>query len=120
MIEGFRLKVTSVELAKHCLSRALYHRRRAEEKSKELPGLKEAIGRIKSAEAAMRPGDVATMSKGSNIGYRVGDPVGDLERDIRDHSNKALVFDFFSDHLFDEDYDLGEEDLVRLEILRDR
>lgn len=112
MIDGFRLKFTSKELASHLTDRAKYHRRRAAEKGDQLPKLKEAMEHIKGSGAAT---SVANMSKG---GYHVEDPVADLERDIRNHENKVLVFDLFAGHLFDEDYDLKEEDLVRLEILK--
>ena len=50
--------------------------------------------------------------------YHSDDPVGDLEKDITEHINKALVFEFFSTHLFDDDYTLVESDLQRLEILK--
>lgn len=114
MIVGLKFRLTSKELAEHCTGRASYHRRKADEKSAELPGLKEAMERIKASAPAK---DVSHMSKG---GYLL-DPssaVDNLESDIRDHRNKALVFDFFAEHFFDEDYDLKEDDLVRLEILK--
>jgi hypothetical protein len=56
----------------------------------------------------------------SKSGYRLDteDVVDKLEGDIKDHANKALVFDFFAAHLFDEDYTMQEADLRRLEIIK--
>jgi hypothetical protein len=112
MIDGFRLRFTAQELASHLTDRAQYHRGREADKAGQLPKLKEAMDQIKAVGEAK---NVATMSKG---GYHSEDPVADLERDIRDHHNKALVFDLFAVHLFEDDYNLKEDDLIRLEILR--
>lgn len=46
------------------------------------------------------------------------DAIDALTNDIVNHRNKALAFDFFADHLHTEDYNLSEQDLVRLEILK--
>jgi len=117
MISGLKLKVTSKELRQHCLDRAGYHARRGNEKEAELPSLKEAVDRIKGAGGGLTPDSLARMSKG---GYHLDpdSPVESLENDIRDHRNKSLVFCFFAEHLFDEDYTLEESDLVRLEVLK--
>ncbi len=116
MIEGLKLRIPSSEIAAHCRDRAAHHRKRAEEKRAEVPGIKDALDRLKVA-GAQPPANVATMSKG---GYRLDseDVVENLERDIRDHENKAMVFIYFAGRLFDEDYTLDETDLQRLEILR--
>ena len=111
MIEGFRLKITSAELKKHCTERGAYHRDRALEYQKEMPKIRESIEALQSHGLAT---SVARMSKGS---FET-DPIEDMENKIRDHGNKALVFQFFADHLFDEDYNLKEEDLIRLEVLK--
>ncbi len=113
MVDGFKLRISSHELAEHCTNRAKYHRRRASEKEAELPKLREAITAIKSHAPAV---GISNMTKGSS--YRSDDPVGDLEHDINEHKNKAIVFDFFASHLFEEDYTLDEGDLTRLEMLR--
>lgn len=116
MIEGFKLKLTSKELKDHCSKRAEYHRKRSKEKADELPRVKEAMEVIKKGGIEVAA-TLETMSKG---GYRLDteDVIEKLEGDIKDHSNKALVFDFFAAHLFEEDYTLQETDLVRLEILK--
>lgn len=116
MIEGFRLKVTSTELQKHCLERADYHRDRAATKREELPKLREAMDRVKMATQG-QPQSLARMTKGS-YNHDPDDAVENLETDIRTHDNKVLLFGFFAGHLFDEDYNLTENDLQRLEILR--
>lgn len=116
VISGLKLKVTSKEIQSHCTQRATYHRKRSAEKLAELPKIKEAMETIKSGGKATT---VSNMGK-SAANYHV-DPdsvVEDLEKDVRDHDNKALVFDFFTGHLFDEDYTLEEGDLIRLEILK--
>jgi len=112
MIEGFKLKITSAELKKHCNERACYHMDRAADFKKELPKVRESMEALKKNGLAAT---VSQMSKGG--GYEI-DPVDDMESKIRDHNNKSLVFKFFADHLFQEDYNLKEEDLVRLEVLK--
>lgn len=60
------------------------------------------------------------MSKSGYNGYQL-DPesvVESLESDIRTHNEKAIIFQFFADHLFSEDYTLMETDLKRLEMLK--
>jgi len=115
MVEGFKLKVTSAELKEHCEHRAMYHSERADEKrNKTLPQLREALESVKSTSPSS---SISHMNKGT---YHMDpdDPVKDLERDIRNHENKALVFQFFATHLIDDDYTLQEADLVKLEILK--
>lgn len=116
MIQGLRLKVTSPELKTHCQARAAYHEGRAKTKEAELPKLKEAMEHIRGATTGL-PSSVTHMNKG---GYNL-DPnqaVTDLENDVREHKNKAMVFAYFAEHLFAEDYDLQEADLRRLEIVK--
>lgn len=118
MIEGLKLRVTSEELRDHCCQRALHHRSRASSKEAELPTLRESLEKLKPEMAAMA---LTHMNKSSSNYH--ADPeelLENLERDIRDHRNKALVFEFFAAHLFEEDYTLQENDLVRLEILANR
>ena len=114
MIEGFKLKVSSAELKKHCAERSAYHHQRASDKTAGLPELRRSLEVLKNNTPAS---SVSHMNKG---GYHLNtdDPIESLERDIADHNNKSLVFKFFSEHLFDEDYTLKEEDLIRLEIVK--
>lgn len=113
MIDGLKLKITVSELREHCIQRASYHRKRGDEKERELPNLREALGKLK--QQGLNPPTMSYMNKG---GIHENDPIEDLEREIRDHRNRALVFQFFAGHLFDDDYTLKEDDLVRLEILK--
>lgn len=117
MITGFKLRVTSGELKTHLRERAAYHRRRADEKGAELPGLRDAMERLKK-NAAGAATNLAHMNKTSNYRMDPDDPVENLETDIKDHQNKAMVFEFYAEHLFDEDYTLDRNDLVSLEIVR--
>ena len=115
LIEGLRIRVTSEELATHLRARADYHSERAEQKQQELPALRASVDAIMSSPNAE---NVARMSGKSGYNFNPHDAVENLERDIRDHRNKALAFRYFADHLFTQDYDLGEEDLQRIEILK--
>lgn len=120
MIEGLKLRIPSEELAAHCKERSAYHKRRGEQKTAELPALRDAMDRVKTAgRQALEnlPSSVPHMNKG---GYAVEheDPVKALETDIRMHQNSALVFAYFAEHFFPEVYVLGEADLQRLEILK--
>lgn len=114
MIEGLKIRVRSDELKLHCAARAKYHETRANEKEAKLPELRRSLETIRETTS---PQGVSNMFKGS---YHIdtSDPVEDLEHDIRDHRNKSLVFTFFAEHFFDDDYCLKEDDLVRLEILK--
>jgi hypothetical protein len=112
MIDGFRLKITSAELRNHCTERSSYHRCRAADIQKELPKFRESLDALKAQGTAV---NISHMNKG---GLYETDPVDEMEIKVREHSNKALVFTFFADHLFQEDYNLKEEDLVRLEVLK--
>lgn len=116
MITGFKLRVTSKELREHCQGRSVYHSTRAEEKESKLPGLKEAMNTLEAVGTS--PQKLSNMGGKSSYHMDSEDPVDALEKDIRDHRNKSLVFRFFGDHLFDEDYTLDENDLNRLEILK--
>jgi hypothetical protein len=119
MIKGLRLRVTCAELKEHCLARSGYHAKRAVEKELTLPELKAALEAVKGQKHMEMAAAMSVMNKG---GYRLNteSPVEDLEADIVNHRNKALVFQFFASHLFDADYDLEESDLQRLEILKGR
>jgi hypothetical protein len=115
MIEGFKIRVASKELRDTLLDRAEYHRNRAETKQVELPKLREAMEMIKAAPAE----SVAHFNKASaSYAFDPADAIENLERDIKDHHNKAIVFRFFADHLFDDDYTLGEQDMIRLELVK--
>lgn len=115
MVDGFKLRMTSKELRIHCETRSQYHATRADEKTAGLPKLRESLETIKNN--GITTTSVSTMNKG---GYHLNtdDPIESLERDINDHRNKAILFKFFSEHLFDDDYILKEEDLARLEIIK--
>ena len=116
MISGLRLKLTSAEISAHCKARAQYHVERAEEKQASLSELREMHAKLlKNYE----PSDVAKMSKFGNVSTadQVEVMIGNMDDAIRNHRNKALALSFIGDHLYSEDYDLTEADLVRLEIL---
>lgn len=115
MIEGLKYHFTSEQIAKHMRDRADHHEKRAVTKEEALPKMKEALEEIKKNAPTNHLGG---MSK-SGAMYNVGNPDEDLERDIKDHRNKALVFRTLSEHLApNETYVLTESDLTRLEILQ--
>lgn len=114
MIEGFKLKVSALELKKHCNTRSAYHARRTQEKRQELPRLRESLEAIKRG-GMTAAASLTNMSTGYNM--NAVDVVKSLEKDITEHAHRAVAFKFFADHLFDDDYILVEDDLTRLEIL---
>jgi len=112
VINGFRIRVTSQELEEHFRERVCYHDGRAKTKGDELPTLREAFATIASNLASPNP-----MNSSS---YHM-DPkstIEQLERDIREHQNKAAKFRFFAEHLFNDDYDLTVAELGSLELVR--
>lgn len=118
MIEGLKIRVTSGELRTHLLARSVHHRQRADEKEAGIPELKSALETV--TKNSLNPPSVGAMNKMATSSYHLDpdDAISQVETDIRNHRNSALAFEFFADHLFDEDYTLSEADLRRLEILR--
>lgn len=119
-IKGLRYQFTSDQLRAHMVDRAKYHDGRADTKETALPELRAAVEIVKKA-GTQAAASIAAMSKFSNSNYHFdpGTQVEQLEQDIKDHRNKALVFRELSKHLFvDSTYDLDENDLRRLEILK--
>lgn len=102
MIKGLRFKLTASELKERLTKRAAHHTERANEKEAELPNLKSSLELLLVLLHHLDPDE----------------PVKELEQDIRHHRNSAVSFLYMAEHLFEEDYDLDENDLIRLEILR--
>lgn len=130
MIKGLRYKLTSGELRLHFKGRADYHSKRADAKEAEVPSLRDQIPQLKETlekVTKFQPSPELTHMNKSMASYHL-DPesavdslekaLEQLERDVRDHRNKATAFSFLADHLFEEDYDLEQSDLVSLEILK--
>lgn len=115
MISGLRLRVTSAELKLHCQFRAQYHKARAEEKRDQLSKMRPLVEALKTDPLA-----AVQFSNIQKNNYRANpeDTLDALEEDIREHHNKYLLFVFYSEHLFEEDYDLKDDDLIRLEMLK--
>lgn len=119
-VKGLRYQFTSEQLRQHMVDRAAHHESRATAKEEALPELRSAVEIVKKA-GTTAAASIAAMSKFSNSNYHfdAGDQVEQLETDIKDHRNKALVFRELSQHLFvGATYDLDENDLRRLEILK--
>lgn len=119
-VKGLRYQFTTSQLSTHMVERAKHHEGRATAKEAALPELKAAVEIVKAA-GTHAAASIAAMSKFSNSNYHFDptDQVDQLENDIKDHRNKALVFRELSNHLFaDSIYDLDEADLRRLEILK--
>ena len=120
IVKGLRFHFTTLQLNDHMVARAAYHESRADTKETALPELRAAVDIVKAAGTTAAT-NIAAMSKFSNSNYQFdpGDQVEQLENDIKDHRNKALVFRELSNHLFaGATYDLDEADLRRLEILK--
>lgn len=117
MIKGLRICLKSSELAEHMRERANYHEERAKVKEEELPAIQESFEKFKALRPATK---VSHMNKSglSNYDFNPEENIENLENDIRNHRNKALAYRYMADHLFTEDYDLDENDLRRLEILK--
>jgi len=120
IVKGLRYHFTTEQLYAHMKNRSDYHESRANTKETALPELRAAVDIVKAAGTTAAT-NIATMSKFSNSNYHfdAGDQVEQLEEDIKDHRNKALVFRTLADHLVDDaTYDLDESELRRLEILK--
>lgn len=120
IVKGLRYQFTTEQLRAHMVERAKHHEGRASTKETALPELRAAVDIVKKA-GNTAAASIAAMSKFSNSNYHFdpGKQVEQLEEDIKDHRNKALVFRTLSDHLVaDATYDLEESELRRLEILK--
>ncbi len=120
IVKGLRYQFTTDHLREHMVQRAAYHEARATDKEAALPELQKAVDIVKAA-GKVSATTVATMSKFNSANYHfdTADQVEQLETDIKDHRNKALVFRTLADHLVpDSVYDLDENDLRRLEIVK--
>lgn len=119
IVKGLRYHYTTAQLSTHMRQRADYHDSRAAQKESALPELKSAVETVKAAGRGAAA-NVAAMSKfNTNYNFDAGDQVEMLENDIKDHRNKALVFRTLADHLVaDAVYDIDENDLRRLEIVK--
>lgn len=110
---GLKMKLSSEEIRGQCLDRAQYHRKRAEEKGKELPELKRILDAIRGGKAT-----VADMTIVSNYRTQPEDIVERLEDDIKEHLQKAAFHEFLAKHLFESVYTLDENDVRKLEFLK--
>ncbi len=118
MIQGLKFKFTSSELKQHMVDRALHHTGRADAKAAELPALREVAEKLKAGKTEAPTEAAGKMSNAMFGGAGdVESAIDTIEREVREHRNKAVAFRLFAEHLFAEDYDLGEADLVRLELL---
>jgi hypothetical protein len=116
-IKGFDLHVTSEELSRLLKGRAEYHQRRAKDKEAELPNLRNLLERLKA-----NPEDrmALTMIKSSAYNMREADPIGALEKDIRNHKTRAVKFDFYANHLAPGAvYMLSSNEAASLELVND-
>jgi hypothetical protein len=118
MIEGLKFRVTSNELKVHFENRSVYHSGRAEEKAVELEKLRQIADKLIPEVDAQNVSRMNKMSMGMGHNANPHDLCDSMESDIRNHNNSSLVFKFFSEHLFEEDYTLTEVDLQRIEILK--
>lgn len=117
LVPHLHIRMTSRELCEHLMSRATYHATRRDEKRAYLPQLKDATEKIKAQSPAAT---VAQFSKMGHSNYRFDgdDALESLERDIQTHNDKFVYFQFIANHLFEQDYCLSEDDLVKLEIMK--
>lgn len=97
MIEGLKFSMPAQELREHLAGRIEHHQER------------ETWYRDKSEEL-VRGGVVAANMTG-------GDPVGALRSKEKQHANAVRLFTFMRDHVINDDYQLADADLQRLEIL---
>lgn len=96
MIEGIRIDVPAEELKEHILDRAKDHTDKAISYQRKVKVLEEA--------------DLART-------HTSLDPIGDLDRKVKEHQDKAAYFLFMAEHLvMDETYRLDQSELARLEI----
>jgi hypothetical protein len=101
MIEGLKVTVPGPELVLLCTQRAEYHRERVDAYDAQ----------IQSMESSQIEG----------MAYTNGDPIKALQDRLTKHDNDANEMTFIAAHIaISESYLLGNEDLVKLGIVRSR
>lgn len=120
LVNGLQIRMTAEELAGHMNARADYHEKRRNEKRDILPQVEEAAEKIKAQQPAALVSQFSKsgVSNRNSYAFDGDDAVENLKNDIETHHNKSIAFRFLATHLFDADYCLSRDDLVRLEILK--
>jgi hypothetical protein len=109
IIKGLKIRVESAELKKKFEERAEHHSKRAEFCKQKLALLKEPV------EAGMDDPEFAAEAMVSNIGT----PKQRIQSRVVSHGSRAAFFKFMADHIIpDVVYEIEEDDLFHLEILR--
>lgn len=116
MIEGLKFKVTRQELQVHLRARADYHSKRADTKEAEIPKLQQILETVAPQKAGLA--QIVSNKSRQSYNFDPEDQIENIRLDILSHRNTAAAFAWMADHLFDEDYELQESDLRRLELLK--
>ncbi len=104
MIEGIKLVVSHKELQDHLLRRIEYHHEKVSWYEKQIGGLE--------------AGGLSSSFRENSARNSVEDPVRSLKGKADEHGQKADVFAFIRAHLQEDDYELSEQDLGRLEFIK--
>lgn len=124
---GLIFKLSHEKLKAGLLARGEHHTTRANEKEAALPQLKELVvtldqtsEHLQSVRAAGLGGK--TAANFNNYGFdgkgnarQLEEQIEALEKDIREHRNKATAFTFLAESLFETTYALSWEDLKTIE-----
>lgn len=95
MIEGILIELSTLELREHLRLRESYHTEKRTFYETQIEAL---------------------LSGGVGRSGASNDPVGSLERSVKEHGDKQAFFAFLAEHLVpDEIYRLSESDFVRME-----
>lgn len=103
MIQGIKIQISSKELKTHLNDKVKLHKE------------KEAFynAQVKNLEKGVEQNvvDESLYNNASN------NPVSTLQQSAKKHKQRAEFFQFIADHLVNEDYELTESDLTKLEII---
>ena len=118
LVPGLKLRVPGTELKELLEARAAYHDKRRQEKEALLPELKAAADKVKAHTPEVQV-QLAKVSNSRSYQFDGDSAVENLERDIRDHADKAVSFRFMAAHLFaGATYCLDQAELVRIELVK--
>lgn len=143
VLPGILFAVPTEDLKTHCQKRSDYHYGRAKDKEKEIPRFEKLIKDLQAAETELKdaskavkglatpaargnPSNIKAASAGYNFNAQsdsIDDQISHLEgqveaiqQDVKDHTNRAAMFAWMSEHLFNGVYALSWEDLRLLEL----
>lgn len=106
-----RFRIPSTEMRTHCKGRADHHKKRGDEKAKELPKFRASLDILRRRNVTETPtesvsssltGDFRWPDGGKSTAYANDEKTLEgIEREIENHAIMASRFAFYSEHIYE-------------------